>query len=311
MRFPLGGGINGLARGGGPGDLDVRLPDRPADPARAGRRRRRRAAGPRATGRGAARAPAGEVIGTLAISYRTPREIAADELDLLQGLADQAAIALTNSNLYELLGESEAATATSSRTRRTSSGRSAPTPGSRSSPTRASGSPAGSRKTSSASTSGRSSTRARARSRRSTGRAGLGEATASEDRELRGRVNLLHRDGHPIPAEFIAFATRDEAGGFAGANGIRPRHERARPPRARAARVRGALPVPDRELARHHLLDRSGRPVQLRLRRRPPVARRRAGGSRRDAVPRPDPVPRRRDPRRPVRAARPRTPSSS
>ena len=53
------------------------------------------------------RAPAGEVIGTLAISYRAPREIALDELDLLQGLADQAAIALTNSNLYELLGESE------------------------------------------------------------------------------------------------------------------------------------------------------------------------------------------------------------
>ena len=53
------------------------------------------------------RAPASEVIGTLAISYPTPREIALDELDLLQGLADQAAIALTNSNLYELLGKSE------------------------------------------------------------------------------------------------------------------------------------------------------------------------------------------------------------
>ncbi len=54
------------------------------------------------------RAPAGEVIGTLAVSYATPREILPDELDLLQGLADQAAIALTNANLYELLGESEA-----------------------------------------------------------------------------------------------------------------------------------------------------------------------------------------------------------
>ena len=48
------------------------------------------------------------MIGTLAVSYAEPREILPDELDLLQGLADQAAIALTNSNLYELLGESEA-----------------------------------------------------------------------------------------------------------------------------------------------------------------------------------------------------------
>jgi PAS domain S-box-containing protein len=45
------------------------------------------------------RAPGGEVIGTLAISTAQPRMFEADDLDLLQGLADQAAIALTNSNL--------------------------------------------------------------------------------------------------------------------------------------------------------------------------------------------------------------------
>ncbi|HEX5825645.1 MAG TPA: PAS domain S-box protein, partial [Candidatus Limnocylindrales bacterium] len=50
-----------------------------------------------------------------------------------------------------------------------------------------------------------------------------------EERELRGRLNLLHRDGHPIPAEFIAFGTRDENGQFAGANGsVRDMSERDR-----------------------------------------------------------------------------------
>ena len=53
------------------------------------------------------RAPGGEVIGTLAISSALPRTFAAEELDLLQGLADQAAIAITNSTLLTRLTESE------------------------------------------------------------------------------------------------------------------------------------------------------------------------------------------------------------
>src|SRR6266550_8397032 len=51
----------------------------------------------------------------------------------------------------------------------------------------------------------------------------------AEDRELRGRLNLLHKDGRPIPAEFIAFGTRDETGRFGGANGsVRDMSERDR-----------------------------------------------------------------------------------
>jgi PAS domain S-box-containing protein len=54
------------------------------------------------------RAPGGDVIGTLAISTAEPRTFEADELDLLQGLADQAAIALTNSNLLSRVTLEEA-----------------------------------------------------------------------------------------------------------------------------------------------------------------------------------------------------------
>ena len=54
------------------------------------------------------RAPGGDVIGTLAISTAEPRIFEADDLDLLQGLADQAAIALTNSNLLARLTHEEA-----------------------------------------------------------------------------------------------------------------------------------------------------------------------------------------------------------
>ena len=47
------------------------------------------------------RAPGGEVIGTLAVSSSEPRTFEPEELDLLQGLADQAAIAITNTNLLD------------------------------------------------------------------------------------------------------------------------------------------------------------------------------------------------------------------
>ncbi|HET7029278.1 MAG TPA: GAF domain-containing protein, partial [Candidatus Limnocylindrales bacterium] len=107
MQFPLGQGINGLAAEEVQPiwtydyAMDPRIPHEPEDDAAAER------LGLRAMASAPLRAPAGEVIGTLAVSYSAPRDILPDELDLLQGLADQAAIALTNSNLYELLGESE------------------------------------------------------------------------------------------------------------------------------------------------------------------------------------------------------------
>ncbi|MDQ3870171.1 MAG: GAF domain-containing protein [Chloroflexota bacterium] len=53
------------------------------------------------------RGPEGEILGTLAVMYPEPRELADDEVELLQGLADQAAIALTNARLYEELRRSE------------------------------------------------------------------------------------------------------------------------------------------------------------------------------------------------------------
>ena len=107
MRFRLGGGINGLAAETG---VPVWTEDYTADPRiphdgnddevaeRLG-----------LCGMAAAplRAPGGEVIGTLAISTAQPRTFAAEELDLLQGLADQAAIAITNSTLLLRLTESE------------------------------------------------------------------------------------------------------------------------------------------------------------------------------------------------------------
>jgi PAS domain S-box-containing protein len=107
MRFPLGGGINGLAAlQGAPVftsdyQADPRIPHEPDDQAVAKRMG--------LVGMAAAplRAPGGEVIGTLAISSSTPRTFEADDLDLLQGLADQAAIALTNSRLLRRLTQEE------------------------------------------------------------------------------------------------------------------------------------------------------------------------------------------------------------
>ena len=108
MRFPLGEGINGLsAELGGPVSTfdyltDPRIPHEPSDTFVAERLALR---GMAAT---PLRAPGGEVMGTLAVSSAEPRMFEADELDLLGGLADQAAIALTNSNLLERLTREEA-----------------------------------------------------------------------------------------------------------------------------------------------------------------------------------------------------------
>jgi PAS domain S-box-containing protein len=107
MRFPLGGGINGLAAELGKPiwtsdyAADPRIPHEGDDDEVALRMG--------LCGMAAAplRAPGGEVIGTLAISSQTPRDFDEEELGLLQGLADQAAIAITNSNLLTRLRESE------------------------------------------------------------------------------------------------------------------------------------------------------------------------------------------------------------
>ena len=301
MRFPLGGGINGLAaeevRAIWTYDylIDPRIPHEAEDVVAAER------LGLRAMAAAPLRAPAGEVIGTLAISYRTPREIATDELDLLQGLADQAAIALTNSNLYELLGESEAryrylvqnspdlvwsidaGRPVHVRVRHL---RAADRLEARGPPRQAL-------------RGARPRELARGRGDRLDRRPGRGP----EDRELRGRVNLLHRDGHPIPAEFIAFATRDEAGGFAGANGsVRDMSERDRLERElRESEHRFRFLIansPDIIFS----IDPDGRfsYVSDGVRRSLGVEPEELVGTH---VPRPDPVPRRRGPGRPVRAA--------
>ena len=108
MRFPLGGGINGLAAverapvWTSDYLADPRIPHEADDQAVAKRLG--------LVGMAAAplRAPGGDVIGTLAISTSSPRAFEADDLDLLQGLANQAAIALTNTRLLERLTQEEA-----------------------------------------------------------------------------------------------------------------------------------------------------------------------------------------------------------
>ncbi len=224
MQFPLGGGINGLAaqevRPIWTYDYpaDPRIPHEPGDEEAAER------LGLRAMAAAPLRAPAGEVIGTLAVSYASPRDILPDELDLLQGLADQAAIAVTNSNLYELLGESEA------RYRYLV----------QNSPDLVWSIDADARFTFVSDTAqrltgwrpdellGRHFGALVHESSRDVAEIDWAAGMA-EDGELRGRVNLLHRDGHPVPAEFIAFGTRDETGQFGGANGsVRDMSERDR-----------------------------------------------------------------------------------
>lgn len=52
--------------------------------------------------------PEGDVVGTLSISFETAHDFAPEEIELLQALADQAAIAVLNSRLFERLRDSEA-----------------------------------------------------------------------------------------------------------------------------------------------------------------------------------------------------------
>jgi PAS domain S-box-containing protein len=107
MQFPIDGGINGLAAGQGrvvwtPNyALDPRIP-REDDDLYVARR-----LGLGAVAAAPLRAPGGEVIGTLAVSYREPGPISGDRLATLQALADHAAIALSNSDLLARLESSE------------------------------------------------------------------------------------------------------------------------------------------------------------------------------------------------------------
>jgi len=108
QQFPIGGGMNGLAAETGEPAwtadylADPRIPHEPDD----------QDVARRMSLRGMAVAPlravGGETLGTLAVSYEQPRQVSPDEIELLQGLADQAAIAVTNLRLYDRLAGSEA-----------------------------------------------------------------------------------------------------------------------------------------------------------------------------------------------------------
>jgi PAS domain S-box-containing protein len=106
-RFPVGGGMNGLAAKLGCAvwtsdyQQDPRIPHEPEDNDVAERM------GLRAMAVAPLRALHREIIGTLAISYRTPREIDPADVEVLQTLADIAAIAVGNTRLYEQLRRSE------------------------------------------------------------------------------------------------------------------------------------------------------------------------------------------------------------
>jgi PAS domain S-box-containing protein len=99
LEFPLNDGINGLAAGQDrvvateDYTVDPRIPHEPGDQQVAQRLELRGMAS------APLRGPEGEVIGTLAVSFERPHRFADDELALLQGLADQGAIAIANSRL--------------------------------------------------------------------------------------------------------------------------------------------------------------------------------------------------------------------
>jgi PAS domain S-box-containing protein len=225
MQFPLGEGINGLAAlHGTPISTfdyltDPRIPHEDSDQLVAERfALRGMAATP-------LRAPGGEVIGTLAVSSAEPRMFEPDELDLLGGLADQAAIALTNSNLLERLRESEERyrylvqnapdvvwsidaesklTFLSDACERLTGFK----------PEELLGKHFGA---------------IVHESSRDVAEIDWTLAMDAPSQELRGRISLLHRDGSAVPAEFIAVASLDAEGRFSGANGsVRDMRERDR-----------------------------------------------------------------------------------
>ena len=107
QRFPIGGGMNGLAARDG---VPVWTRDYLVEPRILPHTEEDLHVAERMGLRGMAvaplRAPGGEVFGTLAISYVRPRDISEEEIALLQGLADVGAIALANARLYEQVADS-------------------------------------------------------------------------------------------------------------------------------------------------------------------------------------------------------------
>jgi PAS domain S-box-containing protein len=107
MEFPIGGGINGLAaserRVVWTRDYlhDARIPQDPEDRVVAIRM------GLGCMAAAPLRGNRMDIMGTLAISYREPRDVPESDQELLQGLADVAAIAVANSRLYQELRDSE------------------------------------------------------------------------------------------------------------------------------------------------------------------------------------------------------------
>ncbi|HEY0443335.1 MAG TPA: GAF domain-containing protein [Candidatus Limnocylindrales bacterium] len=225
LRFPLMAGINGLAAGTGEPVwttdyiVDERIPRDEGDLATADRM------GLRGMAAAPLRSPEGRVIGTLAVSYREPHEFDGEEVAVLKGLADHAAIAITNTNLYERLRHSE------SRYRHLV----------QNSPDIVWSVDAEARFSFVSDTCERlTGWKPEELLGRHFGAlvhdssADVAEidwtlGISRPNQELRGRLNLVHRDGHPIPAEFIAMSSLDANGAFAGANGsVRDMTERDR-----------------------------------------------------------------------------------
>jgi PAS domain S-box-containing protein len=225
MEFPLGGGINGMAAEQGEPvwtsdyELDPRVPHEPEDNEVAAR------LGLRGMAAAPLRAPGGEVIGTLAVSCATPRTFDPEQLDLLQGLADQAAIAITNSTLLTRLTESEE--------RYRYLVENAPdvvwSIGADTRLTFVSDSIERLTGVRPDELVGRHFGALVHPSSREVAEFDWTAGMSLGSQEIRGRVNLVARDGSPIPAEFIAVARLDEAGRFIGANGsVRDMRERDR-----------------------------------------------------------------------------------
>ena len=215
LKFPLMNGINGLAAGLGEPVCtedylaDERIPHEGNDDEVAER------LGLRGMASVPLRSPEGAIIGTLAVSYREPHTFDDDELGLLKGLADHAAIALTNTTLYQRLRESER------RYRHLV----------QNSPDLIWSVDARGRLSFLSDTCERLTGWAPEgllgqhfgvlvhESSREIAEIDWTQGMSVPQQELRGRLNLLHRDGHAIPTEFSAMGTLDDQGNFVGANG--------------------------------------------------------------------------------------------
>ena len=215
QRFPLDGGINGLAAGRGEPiwtedyRTDPRIPLEPDDLDTAER------LGLRGMAAVPLRSAESGIIGTLAVSFRRPHVFDDEEIGLLQVLADHAAIAITNASLYERLRRSE------------SSYRHLV----QNSPDLVWAIDADARLSFVSDTAerltgwkpeeliGRHFGALVHESSRDVAEIDWTAGMAAGSQEIRGRLSLLHRDGRAIPAEFIAIGALDADGRFVGANG--------------------------------------------------------------------------------------------